>query len=296
MSIDCVECSSAIKGSFLPGSGRATPLIAFVGMNPSHRRSNATKAAFCGLEGDKFRDILKKAGIPIEEIWITNLVSCSFVNNVLPPDAASKCYDKCLKAEIAKINPLLIVCLGNVSYDFLKTRYKNVAHCWHPNYITSYKPGLEEEYVKQLNAVYSTFLKKLKFKKICYSGPDKSGKTTLRKYIATNFTQHLASFDRSIIDNIVYDEIYNRHSVFNIDDLEKDALYIFVHNSDHNKHTKIMQESGEKAVDYQIQYECFKKIFDKIKELGFTVIECDTKNTIEETSLELINKIKAVIV
>jgi len=135
-------------------------------------------------------------------------------------------------------------------------------------------------------------------KYVFFEGVDKVGKTTLKRRFSEEFTQEFAAFDRSIVSNIVYDAIFNRESKFSFDDLlyfKDKAIFIYVKNTDKEKHKQILQKTQEKLANFDLHNEEFEKIFNYMKENGYNIIEIDTKKTEDDSFEELLIKIGEVI-
>jgi len=139
---------------------------------------------------------------------------------------------------------------------------------------------------------------KTPIKYIFFEGIDKVGKTTLKRRFSEELTQEFAVFDRSIVSNIVYDEVFNRESKFTFDDLlyfKDKSIFVYVKNSDKEKHKKILKDSKEKIADFKRHEQEFNKIFNYMKKDEYNVIEIDTKQTEDNSFKELLKKIQEVI-
>lgn len=104
--------------------------------------------------------ILKELGVEREDIYITNLIKCSY-NDELKPNI-NEYFEACyplLKLEIELIKPKIIFLLGNLVTEFMKMKMgvdnENVFSIWHPAYIyrnrsmlDTYKKKIKKCFVK----------------------------------------------------------------------------------------------------------------------------------------------------
>ncbi|HID09463.1 TPA: uracil-DNA glycosylase [Candidatus Micrarchaeota archaeon] len=94
------------------GEGNPNADLMFIGEAPGETEDQ-TGRPFVGKAGQLLTQILQAVGIDRAEVYITNVVKCRPPGNRVPTKAEMEaCWDW-LAAQIALINPLLIVTLGN---------------------------------------------------------------------------------------------------------------------------------------------------------------------------------------
>lgn len=147
---DCQRCGL--------GSGRTNPILGegpldadlmLIGEGPGADEDLQGKP-FVGKAGQLLNKVMKAAGISREEAYITNVVKCRPPGNRAPAIEEIVICQKFLEAQIAIINPSIIVCLGNtpsrwvlgVSEGITKLRGRwfswrgiDVMPMFHPSYL-----------------------------------------------------------------------------------------------------------------------------------------------------------------
>lgn len=110
---------------------------------------------FVGPAGQKLDEVLASVGIMREEVYITNVVKCRPPGNREPlSEEMERCYPY-LEAQIALINPQIILSLGNVStrvlldtnagITMLRGQFKRwrgdieIFPIFHPSYLLRYQ-------------------------------------------------------------------------------------------------------------------------------------------------------------
>jgi len=102
----------------VPGEGDEDSDLVIVGEGPG-RQEDKQGRPFVGRAGRKLDDILGSVSIAREEIYITNIVKCRPPENRAPrQDEMESCFPY-LEAQLATINPSVVVTLGNSSTQFL---------------------------------------------------------------------------------------------------------------------------------------------------------------------------------
>jgi DNA polymerase len=110
----CVLHESRKKS--VPGDGPATAEIMFIGEGPGFHE-NEQGHPFVGASGKFLDQLLSQAGVTREEVFIANVVKCRPPGNRDPlPEELAAC-DVFLEAQIAAINPSIIVTLGRFSMN-----------------------------------------------------------------------------------------------------------------------------------------------------------------------------------
>jgi thymidylate kinase len=134
---------------------------------------------------------------------------------------------------------------------------------------------------------------------------DRTGKSTTRKTFAESTNQRYITFDRSFIDNLVYDEMF-RNQVLN----EWELFYVMARffslanvflvrlNLDFkeiNRRCKETEGTEYPMEELQKCSELFDKYFKEAEAFGFTtiVIECDGL-TVEEIVKKIVYKVEHV--
>jgi DNA polymerase len=111
----CTKCRlSETRTNAVPGEGSITARIMFVGEGPG-QREDATGRPFVGQAGKLLNQLLEQAGIPREDVFITNIVKCRPPQNRVPlADEVLACNDY-LMGQIASIEPKFICPLGGAA-------------------------------------------------------------------------------------------------------------------------------------------------------------------------------------
>lgn len=115
----CTQCRlSETRTNAVPGEGSVTARIMFVGEGPG-QREDASGRPFVGQAGKLLNLLLEQAGIPREDVFITNIVKCRPPENRVPlADEVLACNDY-LMAQIATIEPKFICPLGGAALNTL---------------------------------------------------------------------------------------------------------------------------------------------------------------------------------
>lgn len=111
----CEKCNLALsRKKSVPGEGNIRTKILFIGEGPG-ANENETGRPFVGNAGNFLNELLARAGVKRQEVFITNVVKCRPPANRDPmPEELSACAPF-LDRQIALINPLVIVTLGRYS-------------------------------------------------------------------------------------------------------------------------------------------------------------------------------------
>ena len=124
---ECCDCAALVKcrSRVVPGDGAVPARVMFVGIAPGRFGGDITGVPFSGdRSGKLLRAMIAKSGI--EDAFITNLVRCN------PRDERGRNRDplveeidncrKHLEAEIAMVQPRIIVCLGAMAWRHVAGR------------------------------------------------------------------------------------------------------------------------------------------------------------------------------
>jgi DNA polymerase len=117
----CVRCAELVRcrSRVVPGAGAAPAIVAFVGIAPGRFGGDRTGIPFSGdRSGELLRRMIRRARL--RRVFITNIVRCN------PRDAAGRNRDpsaaeiaNCrghLAAELALVQPRLVICLGRIAW------------------------------------------------------------------------------------------------------------------------------------------------------------------------------------
>lgn len=116
---NCSICPlSKTRKNVVFGEGNPDADLMFVGEGPGEVE-DSTGHPFVGPAGHKLDEVLASVGITRSEIYITNVVKCRPPKNRVPTKKEMEACAPYLEAQIAFINPKLIVTLGNTPTRWL---------------------------------------------------------------------------------------------------------------------------------------------------------------------------------
>ena len=98
----------------VPGEGRADAEIMFIGEGPGFYE-NEQGRPFVGPAGKFLDELLQRAGLKREDVFITNVVKCRPPGNRDPQPEELQACDVYLERQLQAINPRVIVTLGRFS-------------------------------------------------------------------------------------------------------------------------------------------------------------------------------------
>lgn len=99
----------------LMGSGKKGARVMFIGEAPG-RREDEEHAAFVGASGQYLDELLKVAGLTRDSVYISNVAKCRPPDNRTPKRSEiTTCVDAYLLREIEKVDPEILVLLGNAA-------------------------------------------------------------------------------------------------------------------------------------------------------------------------------------
>ncbi len=127
--VQCREChlrSGCTRP--VPGVGPRPAMIMLVGQNPG-KNEDLEGTPFVGQAGQQLNSLLFMAGVPRDDIYITNLVKClTPLNRELSQTEINAC-SKWVKLEVDLVDPDIIVAMGAPAmYHFLGSRSQTVEH------------------------------------------------------------------------------------------------------------------------------------------------------------------------
>jgi len=107
----------------VPGEGNWRNRIILIGEAPGFNEDEQGRP-FVGKAGKLLEVFLSSVGKKREEVFITNVVKCRPPNNRQPEEEEIKiCTSLYLDKQIELIKPKLIVCLGNVSANYIFKKF-----------------------------------------------------------------------------------------------------------------------------------------------------------------------------
>lgn len=111
----CTKCRlSENRNKAVPGEGDPAANLLFIGEGPG-RQEDQQGRPFVGRAGNKLTEILGSVSLDRTQVYITNVVKCRPPENRTPKaDEVETCFPY-LEAQIAEINPSIIVTLGNAA-------------------------------------------------------------------------------------------------------------------------------------------------------------------------------------
>ncbi|HUN58425.1 MAG TPA: uracil-DNA glycosylase [Candidatus Binataceae bacterium] len=123
----CGRCPKLVesRSRVVPGDGAVPAEVAFVGLAPGRFGGDRTGIPFdADRSGELLRRMIKHAGL--RGVFITNVVRCNprdLRGRNRDPDASeiANCRSH-LTAELAMVNPRIVVCLGRIAWNALAGR------------------------------------------------------------------------------------------------------------------------------------------------------------------------------
>ncbi|MBI2439767.1 MAG: uracil-DNA glycosylase, partial [Lentisphaerae bacterium] len=115
----CKKCPlHAKRRQAVPGQGSSNPDILFVGEGPGEDEDRQG-LAFVGRAGQLLTRLITRMGYTRDQVFIANVVKCRPPDNRKPlPDEMAACFPY-LKAQIAALQPKVIVVLGATAMEAL---------------------------------------------------------------------------------------------------------------------------------------------------------------------------------
>ncbi len=113
--ISCTKCDLCkTRTNAVPGKGNKNAEIVFVGEAPG-RSEDLRGEPFVGAAGKKLSEMLERAGLSRESVYITNVVKCRPPDNRVPTELERSSCMEYLNNEIKLINPKIICIMGNTA-------------------------------------------------------------------------------------------------------------------------------------------------------------------------------------
>jgi uracil-DNA glycosylase family 4 len=117
--LSCTRCPlHETRSHAVFGEGDPDATILFVGEGPGEVEDQ-TGRPFVGPAGQKLDEVLASVKIARESVYITNVVKCRPPGNRVPSKSEMEVCVPYLEAQIALIQPALIITLGNTSTQWL---------------------------------------------------------------------------------------------------------------------------------------------------------------------------------
>jgi len=117
--LSCTGCPlSKTRTHVVFGEGDPNASLIFIGEGPGEVE-DSTGRPFVGPAGQKLDEVLASVGIDRDQVYITNVVKCRPPGNRVPTRTEMEACSPYLEAQIALINPGLIVTLGNTATQWL---------------------------------------------------------------------------------------------------------------------------------------------------------------------------------
>ena len=112
----CTDCAlSKTRTNAVPGQGRLNADIMFIGEGPGYYEDQSGNP-FVGQAGKVLDQLLASIGLNRSDIYITNMVKCRPPKNRDPYSEELQACNKYLDAQIAMVEPKIIVALGRFSF------------------------------------------------------------------------------------------------------------------------------------------------------------------------------------
>lgn len=148
-SSECQACplqKLEFNNDFVKANGYPRARIMFVAMNPSSsRRGNVVFGEQDTKNHQIVKDMLAEVSLPIESVYITNLLKCSTTDNKIDESILPRCIAQKFIHELEIVDPDLIICLGETvcnlfGVDFhhnsgpVKNGDYTIARAYHPSF------------------------------------------------------------------------------------------------------------------------------------------------------------------
>ena len=163
--LDCTACAlSTTRTNVVFGEGAEQAKLLMIGEGPGEVE-DATGRPFVGPAGQKLDEVMNSVGLRRQDVYITNIVKCRPPGNRVPTRAEAEACTPYLEAQIALIQPSVIVALGNTPPQWLLpdapgiTQSRGTFFSWrggilvfpmfHPSYLLRY-PSKEKGSPKYL--------------------------------------------------------------------------------------------------------------------------------------------------
>jgi len=117
--VACQRCPlSETRTHVVFGEGSPDAAVLFVGEGPGEVEDQ-TGRPFVGPAGKKLDEVLASVELRRDDVYIGNIVKCRPPGNRVPNRTEMECCAPYLEAQMAMINPALVVTLGNTATQWL---------------------------------------------------------------------------------------------------------------------------------------------------------------------------------
>ncbi|AMP21319.1 uracil-DNA glycosylase [endosymbiont 'TC1' of Trimyema compressum] len=117
----CAQCQNCCLGetrnNIVFGIGNPKAKVMFIGEGPGENE-NLEGEPFVGEAGKLLDKILEAVSIKREDVYITNIIKCRPPKNRTPKEDEVEACREFVEAEIALVNPEIIVALGGTASQF----------------------------------------------------------------------------------------------------------------------------------------------------------------------------------
>lgn len=129
----CTKCEMFKKRKCIVEGSGATPADVLFITDPPSFVEELTNDPLTGHAKTLLKSMIDKAEIPVS-FYVVPVVMCRPTKLERMQEYVLKCQDN-VEAVIRKVNPKLIVCLGDLSYYFYKNSHQTTIKMIHPNFI-----------------------------------------------------------------------------------------------------------------------------------------------------------------
>ncbi len=120
---ECEKCRlSETRKNAVCGEGNLNAKIMLIAQAPGEKEDEEGKM-FVGPSGEVLDELLNKAGIKRQEIYMTNLIKCMLPKNRKPKQDEIKTCSYYLNEEIELISPKILVPLGYYATSYILQKY-----------------------------------------------------------------------------------------------------------------------------------------------------------------------------
>ncbi|MCK4912771.1 MAG: uracil-DNA glycosylase [Candidatus Omnitrophica bacterium] len=119
----CQKCAlAATRLNVVFGEGSIYSSLLLIGEAPGANEDEAGKP-FCGRAGKILDELLAKAGMKRDDVYIANILKCRPPGNRNPKDEEIRACNDNLDQQINLIKPKVIGCLGNFSTKWVMEKF-----------------------------------------------------------------------------------------------------------------------------------------------------------------------------
>ncbi len=105
------------------GDGSIKSRMMIIGEGPG-REEDEQGLPFVGRSGKLLRQLMKRAGLDINTVYITNIVKCRPPENRVPATIEIKSCSVNLKLQLRIIKPDIIVVVGNIALNYFRPKLR----------------------------------------------------------------------------------------------------------------------------------------------------------------------------